>query len=161
AADAAVNLTPSDPEAHYLRALSLVNLERLNDAVVELQQATTLRPHDYYEWLDLGVTLERLGDQTAAVAALKESIRLAPSFAQPRWQLGNLLYRQGRYPEAFAELRLGARSNPGLAEGMMELAFASSDGNIETLEGFVQPANARTHLLLARFLVKQGNGADA
>src|SRR5436190_6925826 len=70
----AVRLTPRDPEAHYTLALSLVNADRLGDAVLELQQATQLRPHHYYEWLDLGVTLDRLGEQTAAIAALKESI---------------------------------------------------------------------------------------
>src|SRR5947209_5386282 len=62
-ADIAVSLTPSDPEAYYTRALSLVNLDRLSDAVADLREATRLRPHHYYEWLDLGVTLDRLGDQ--------------------------------------------------------------------------------------------------
>src|SRR5207244_248476 len=52
AADLAVRLAPSDPEAHYTRALALVNSDRLSDAVAEFQQATRLRPHHYYEWLD-------------------------------------------------------------------------------------------------------------
>jgi tetratricopeptide (TPR) repeat protein len=159
-ADAAVRLTPTDPEAHYTRALALVNLERLGDAVGELQQATRLRPHHYYEWLDLGVTLDRLGDQTAAVAALEESIRLAPFFSQPRWQLGNLFFRQGRYQEAFGELRLGAKSNPDLFEGMVALAWAAADGDVGTMEGLIQPDSTRRHLLLARFLARQGKGAD-
>src|SRR2546430_12449574 len=94
--DLAVRLTPSDPEAHYTRALELVNFEPLEDAASELQEATRLRPHYYYEWLDLGVTLDRLGNETAAESAIRESIHLAPYFAQPRWQLGNLLYRQGK-----------------------------------------------------------------
>src|SRR5256885_1072901 len=76
AADVAVRLAPGDPEAHYTRALSLVNLRRLDEAVLELKQATFLRPYHYYEWLDLGVTLERTGDQPAAMLALKESVRL-------------------------------------------------------------------------------------
>src|SRR6185503_13015231 len=101
--DKAVRLTPDDPEAHYTRGLTLVNLERLDDAVVELQQATRLRPHHYYQWLDLGVTLDRLGDHTGAKAALTRSVQLAPNFAQPRWQLGNLLFREGQYDEAFIE----------------------------------------------------------
>ena len=161
AADIAIGLTPDDPEAHYTRALSLVNLTRLSEAVVELRETTRLRPHHYYEWLDLGVTLDRLGDQTAAIAALKESVRLAPSFAQPRWQLGNLLYRQERYPEAFAELRLGAKSNPGLLQGMMGLAWAASHSDVGTFEALVAPDSGRRHLELASFLVNQGKGADA
>ncbi len=133
AADAAVSLTPSDPEAHYTRALTLVNLKRLREAIGELQETTQLRPHHYYEWLDLGVTLDQLGDQTGAAATLGESARLAPYFAQPHWQLGNLLYRQGRFQEAFAELRLGARSNPNLLEGMLDLAWAAADGDAGTI----------------------------
>src|SRR5437763_1843450 len=54
-ADLAVTVTPKDPEAHYTRALSLVNLGRLDEALEELREATRLRPHHYYEWLDLGV----------------------------------------------------------------------------------------------------------
>src|SRR5438105_2575453 len=92
AADLAVRLTPNDPEAHYTRAIVLGNLERLSEAAVELNQAISLRPHHYYEWLDLAVTMDRLGDEPAAIRAVDESIRLAPSFAQPRWQSGNLLF---------------------------------------------------------------------
>jgi tetratricopeptide (TPR) repeat protein len=160
-ADTAVKLTPTDPEAHYTRGLALVNLERLDEAVTEFQQATRLRPHHYYEWLDLGVTLDRLGDQTAALAALRESVRLAPSFAQPRWQLGNLLFRQGQYDEAFAELRFGARSNPNLFEGLMQLAWVAADGDVETTERLIAPDSTRHHLQLASFLAKQGKGASA
>ncbi len=160
-ADMAVSLTPKDPEAHYTRALALVNQERLGDAVAELQQATRLRPHHYYEWLDLGVTLDRLGDQTGSVAALRESIRLAPFSAQPRWQLGNLFFRQGRYEEAFAELRLGAKSNPTLFGGMVELAWIAANGDVETMERLVHLESTRAHLQLASFLAKQRQGADA
>lgn len=160
-ADRAVRLAPNDPEAHYTRGLRLVNMQRLDEAVAELRQAVRLRPNHYYEWLDLGVTLDRLGDQKGAMDALRESVRLAPTFAQPRWQLGNLLFRQERYPEAFAELRLGAQSNPSLLDGMLELAWAASGGDVKTTEALVQPQNPRSHLQLARFLAKQGKGAES
>lgn len=160
-ADAAVRLAPSDPEAHYTRALTLVNLQRLDEAVVELKQATALRPYHYYEWLDLGVTLDRIGDRTAAISALQESVRLAPSFAQPHWQLGNLFYQQGQYAEAFAELRSAVKSNPALVTGMMDLAWVAADGDVGDFEALTQPQTARAHLHLAVFLAKHGRGADA
>jgi Carbohydrate binding domain len=161
AADFAVSLAPDDPEAHYTRALSLVNLNRVSDAILEFGQATRLRPYHYYEWLDLGVSLDRSGDQAGGASALAESIRLAPFFAQPRWQLGNILYRQGRYGEAFVELRRGAASNPNLFGGLVELAWAATNGDVNEMQELVQPQNGRNHLELASFLAKQGKGAQA
>jgi Flp pilus assembly protein TadD len=159
-ADVAVRLTPSDPEAHYTRALTLVNLEKLTDAVTELRLTTRLRPHHYYEWLDLGVTLDRLEDQTGAETALRESVRLAPFFAQPRWQLGNLLYRQARYEEAFAEMRLGVRSNPSLTEVLFNLAWVAANGDINTVEALMQPTSKRNRLDLASLLASIGKGPE-
>lgn len=159
--DSAVRLTPNDPEAHYTRALALVNFERLPEAVAELNVALRLRPHHYYQWLDLGVTLDRLGDQTGATGALRESIRLAPFFAQPRWQLGNLLYRQGRFQEAFEQLRLGAASNPRLIANVIEMAWVASAGKNEVLESLVQPRSQRSHLELAAVMVREGMAQDA
>jgi Flp pilus assembly protein TadD len=160
-ADSATRLTPRDPEAHYTRALALVNLQRLDDAVTELRTSTQLRPHYYYEWLDLGVTLDRLGDETGSVAALQQSIRLAPRFSQPRWQLGNLLYRQGRYSDAFAEFRIAATTNPNLVQQMLDLAWAASQGDPGGFEALIQPQSRVSHLEIARFLAWHGKGAAA
>src|SRR5215813_2264045 len=161
AADTAVRIGPDDPEAHYTRALSLVNSQRITEAVAELQQANRLRPHHYYQWLDLGVTLQRLGNEADGAAALKESIRLAPSFAQPHWQLGNLLYRQGRYQDAFGELRLGAKSSPNLFGAMLDLAWVASGSDVAGFEALIQPDGVQNRLEIARFLAKQEKGPDA
>jgi hypothetical protein len=160
-ADRAVTLTPTDPEAHYTRALALVNSERLQEAAAELRQSIQLRPHHYYEWLDLGVTLDRLGDPEGALVAFKESIRLAPSFAQPRWQLGNFLFRQGKYQDAFAELRLGVKSNPSLSYGLLDLAWAATDGDVSTMRVLVAPDTSSAHFALANYLAHHGKAEDA
>lgn len=161
AADTAVRLGAKDPEAHYTRAIALVNHEQLEAAALEFQQAIQLRPHHYYEWLDLGVTLDRLNDQDGAVSALRESVRLAPSFAQPRWQLGNVLYRQGKYQEAFDELRIGAASNPALFYSLLELAWVAANGNVSNMENLIKPQNPPSHLGMALFLALHEKGADA
>src|SRR5882724_5062272 len=160
-ADSAVKLAPKDPEAHYTSGLLLVNLQRLPEAVVELKQAIELRPHYYYQWLDLGVTLDRLGDQAAAEGALRESVRLAPFYAQPRWQLGNFLFRQGLYQEAFEDLQLGVRGNPSLSEGMFELAWVAADGDVKRFEALTQSATSRKRFELAAFFARQGQGPEA
>lgn len=160
-ADRAIRLTPADPEAHYTRALALVNQQRLPEAVSELRTSTQLRPYHYYEWLDLGVTLDRLGDEAGSAAALKQSVRLAPYFSQPHWQLGNLLFRQGNYPDAFTELRLGARTNRNLVQSMLDLAWAASQQDPKGMEALVQPQTITDHLELARFLAWQKRGTEA
>lgn len=160
-ANKAVRFSPKDPEAHYARALTLANLGRLDEAVLEFEKSVQLRPHHYYEWLDLGVTRERLGDHTGAVAALNESVRLAPFFSQPRWQLGNLLFREGRYREAFEQMRLAAKSNPTSIEAMLDLGWVAASGDVGQLEALIQPENGRSHLQLARFLAKHGKGVES
>src|SRR3954467_576066 len=57
-ADLAISVSPRDPETHYNRALMLVNLGRLSEAVVEFKNTVQLRPHYYNAWMDLGVTLD-------------------------------------------------------------------------------------------------------
>src|SRR5207249_2929151 len=96
-----------------------------------------------------------------AITALQKSIRLAPSFAQPRWQLGNLLYAEGRYDEAFSQLRLASRSDPTLFGEMLALAWATVNGDVAALKTYVDPHDTITHLEVARFLAVQGKGADA
>jgi Flp pilus assembly protein TadD len=160
-ADSAVRITPNDPEAQYTRALALVNAQRLTEAEAALRRAVALRPHHYYQWLDLGVTLDRLEDQQGALVALRESIRLAPAFAQPRWQTGSLLYRQRKYEEAFSELRLGAKSNSKLFDALVDLAWVAADGDEMKIEQFVQPETTTSHLALANYLAKHGRGTDA
>jgi Tetratricopeptide repeat len=160
-ADVAVRMTPADPEAHYTRALALVNLQRLDEALIELRKATELRPHHYYEWLDLGVTLDRVGDHEGAVTALRESVRLAPFYAQPRWQLGNLLYRQGEIGESFDQMRLAVKSDPDLFSGMTTLAWAAASGDPTTVQNLAQPENRRSHFELALMFARQGAGPSA
>jgi Flp pilus assembly protein TadD len=160
-ADEAIRLAPGDPEAHYTRALTLVNAGRLQDAVAELRVAIKLRPHHYYEWLDLGITLDRLNDTEGARAALNEAIHLAPAFSQPRWQLGSFLFREGKYDEAFVELRLGAKNNPPLFESLLALAWVAADGDVARMDLLLQPANTHNHLALANYLTRQGQGTAA
>jgi Tfp pilus assembly protein PilF len=160
-ADNAVRVTPDDPEAHYTRALALVNVERLTDAVVELRRAIQLRPNHYYQWLDLGVTLDRLGDFQGAENALRESVRLAPYFGQPRWQLGNFLYRQGRNSEAFVELRQASRSNQNMFPQMLVMAWSAAADDIDLFNSFVQPQSTHEQFQVAEFLANQRQGKYA
>ena len=55
--------------------------------------------------MSFGKALEQAGETEKAEKALREAVKLAPSYAYPRWHLGNLLIRTERYDEAFQELQ--------------------------------------------------------
>ena len=156
----ALQLAPNDPEARTVRGLLLSYYGEYGDAAVELERAAELRPRDYYLWLELGMTRDQLGDQEGAERALRESVRLAPYYARPGWQFGNLLFRLGRRDEAFAELRRAARSDPTLLPATIDLAW-SALGEADALRGVIQPQGSAEHIALARFLAKHGQGKEA
>lgn len=160
-ANAAVALKANDPEAHYARALVLIDRAELSEAITELERAVKLRPQDYLLWLELGRTRDQADDSTGAIQAFNRAIALAPFYAQPRWQLGNVLFRQGRRDEAFSELRRAATSDPALLPNLIDLAWGASAGNAPAVEQTVQPQNAAARLVLARFFVHHDKAMEA
>jgi Flp pilus assembly protein TadD len=157
AADRAVALTPSDSDAHYARAIALTFEGEAAEAINEYERAAALRPRDYFLWLTLGTARDEAGDVEGAVAALRESVRLAPYYAQPRWQLGNVLLRAGgRQEEAFKELRRAAESNPQFLPALIDLAWSVSGNDPASVERIIQPAESNAHLALARFFLRKG-----
>ncbi len=160
-ADTAVALNANDPEAHHARALVLIDRAEISEAVKELERAVRLRPRDYYLWLELGRTRDESDDVQGTIQALTRAVELAPFYAQPRWQLGNVLFRQGRRDEAFLELRRAAMSDPSLVPNLIDLAWGANSGNAQAVELAVKPQNTAAKLALARFFVKHGKTAEA
>jgi len=161
AADEAVLLAPSDPEAHFARGLAATNAGALDEAIREYERAVALRPRDYYLWLVLADVRDQSGDQDGALAASREAVRLAPFYAKPRWQLGNMLFRAGNPDEAFAELRHAANSDPTLLPAVIDLAWGSSHQDVQFVEATIQPQTDASRLALARFFARHGKSADA
>jgi hypothetical protein len=161
-ANRATELTPRDPEVRYYRARLLADLDLPTDAANEYQEAVRLRPHDYGLLLDCGLALEQAGDPERALGATKRAVSLAPNFAGPRWQLGNLLFRMRRFDEAFEELRRAGSIDPNtLLAGLLDLAWATSGGNVGRFEGYIQPQTNRERLEVARFYASHGRPDEA
>ncbi|MCU1265037.1 MAG: hypothetical protein JWM21_1355 [Acidobacteria bacterium] len=160
ALDIAIGLAPKDAEVHYARGAVSNYLQQPADALNELELAVSLRPHDYYFWLELGMTRDQLGDQTGALAAFNEAVRLAPYYAQPRWQRGNLLFRKGKYEEAFVDLRQAAASDPSFRPALIDLAWGTSGKDARVTEEILQVQSEKGHYALALFFARHGQ-ADA
>lgn len=161
ATDKAVALASLDAEAHYARAETLERSGDSAEAATEFERAAQLRPRDYYLWLRLGLVRDEIEDQEGARRALAEAARLAPYYAQPRWQLGNLLLRMGRLDEAFAELHRATLTDPSLLSSIIDLAWRVYGGNPQGVEDAVQPQSAHERMVLASSLVQHGYSAAA
>jgi hypothetical protein len=161
ASERALSFNPQDPEAHYARALRLEATGRNDDAVREFEQAVALRPQDYFLWQELARAREENDDQDGAIAALKQAIRLAPDYAQPHWQLGNLLLRTGQSDQGFVELRSAATSDPSLYAPMIDLAWGLHEGDAAWVLQLSKPRNPSERVTLASFLVSRDRAGDA
>ena len=161
AADRAIKLAPNDAEAHFARGEVLQSREDYSGASVEFERAVQLRPRDYFLWLMLGVTRDENQDQEGALRALRQAAALAPSYAPPRWQLGNLLLRMGQYDEAFAEMRRAAMGNPNLWPNVIDLAWGIYGGDVDAVVKVIDPQTEEARLSLALFLARHNQAAAA
>jgi thioredoxin-like negative regulator of GroEL len=159
-----LSLAPDDPLAHW----TVAGLEKrsldpllLPDVVRQYEEAVSLSPNDYRLWMDLGMAREQAGDAEGGEKALRRAVELAPSYADPRWFLGNLLLRAGRQEEAFAELRLAGEANPATYRSQIfNLAWQVFNGNaIELRRAVGESAEARG--ALASFLAGRGRIDEA
>jgi Tfp pilus assembly protein PilF len=157
----AVQLSPADPEAHYARATVLLDAGEPKTALAELEHAVRLRPRYYGWWLELARVRDLTGDSEGALAAFRQTVKLAPSYAQPRWQLGNLLLRMGQTDEAFAELRRAAASDTTLLPNTAGLAWGAFNGDARAVEQVIQPQTDGARLTLAVLLAKRGKTEEA
>jgi tetratricopeptide (TPR) repeat protein len=136
----AVSWAPSDPLAHWrLGTIEQEQLlpDQLHQVVQEYEKAVSLSPNDYRFLMALGTALEQLGEVERGEKSLRRATELAPSYAYPRWYLGNLLLRSGRYDEAFAELRRAADADPELRSQLLNSAWAIYN---KDLDSFVEAA---------------------
>ena len=135
-AQMAVDFAPKDPLAHWRFAQVSQKLLPLDHslAIAEYERAVILSPNDYRFWMALGTAHEQAGDSAKGEQALKRAVALAPSYAYPHWFLGNLLLRNGRYQEAFNELRLAAEANPELEPQQFNFLWAIYSENLEALK---------------------------
>jgi tetratricopeptide (TPR) repeat protein len=152
AAHMAARLAPDDPLTHWRIAQvsqKTLPLDQQAAAIPEYEKAVSLSPNDYRFWMTLGTAQEQVGNPAQAELALKRAVALAPAYAYPRWYLGNLYLRNGRYDEAFAELRLASQADVELSPQLFNLVWEIYKDDPEALKKAVGPsAEARAYFAL-------------
>lgn len=156
AADEAARVTPSDPAAHYARAVLLLDAGLAAESLREAEEAVRLRPNFYSYWLRLALARESAGDVEGAVAAGRRAVELAPNYAGPVWQLGNTLLRAGRVDEAFVELGRAARRDPSLLPALVDLATGAYGGDAKAAARALAPDTDAARMELAGLFAKRG-----
>ena len=161
AADTAVALTPADPEASYARANVLADAGDYDSAARAYEEAVALRRRDYVLWAELGRARDEAGETDGALDALHEAVSLAPTYARPRWLLGNALLRAGRREEAYEELRRAAESDARLYPNLLQTLWYDSGQDPRALVSSARPQTTEQTLAVVSFLVKSGAAAEA
>ena len=151
-ANMAVEMAPRDPLTHWRMAQvsqKIMPLDQQAPAIAEFEKAVSLSPNDYRFWMSLGRAYEQSGDAAKAENTLRRAVSLAPSYSYPHWYLGNLLLRNGRYDEAFAEIRTASDADPDLRPSQFSLIWEIYSGSPEGLKNAVgQRADARASFAL-------------
>ena len=161
-AQMAVNLAPNDPLPHWrLGNLALKELppDQISVVVAEYEKAVSLSPNDYRLWMEFGGALEQAGDFDKAEKALREAVKLAPSYAYPRWYLGNLLLRTDRYGEGFAELRRASEENEQFQSQLFNLAWQLNKNDFDALRAAVGDSPG-IRAAFSKYLVERGRYDD-
>lgn len=151
----AVRWAPGDPLTHWrLGTLDEKNFSagNLDAAVSDYQEAVASSANDYRYWTELGRVLEAAGDSQAGEKALRRAVDLAPAYSHPRWYLGNLLLREGKYDEAFEQLGRAAEADDQMRPQVFDLAMRVFDGDIDQVAR-VTRASAAVRLQFAIYLV--------
>ncbi len=158
----AASMAPDDPLTHWRIAQvsqKTLPLDKQAAAIAEYEKAVSLSPYDYRFWMSLGTAHEQSGDPVKAEQALKQAVALAPSYAYPRWYLGNLYLRNGRYDEAFAELRRAAEADPDLMPQLFNLSWEIYKNDPEPLKNSVGE-NSAVRAQFALYLLNQKRFED-
>ena len=157
-AQIAVGLAPNDPLPHW-RLGNLVQKElppdQISLVVAEYEKAVSLSPNDYRFWMDFGEALEQAGDFEKAEKALREAVKLAPSYAYPHWYLGNLLIRTDRYEEGLAELQQASDANGQFQSQLFNLAWQLYKQDFESLKAAVGNTPS-IRAAFSKYLIERG-----
>ena len=133
----AVEWAPGDPLDPLATGLvqqeKTFTAENLARAVREYELAVQASPYDYRYWMELGRALEASGDPDAGEKALLRAVELAPAYSHPRWHYGNLLLRQGKLDQAFAQLARAAEADEVMQPQIFALASQVFGGDVDKI----------------------------
>jgi hypothetical protein len=155
-ADVAVDLAPSDALASWLYSTA----GHATPDVGLLENSVRLSPFDYRWRIELARAYDQTDRPDEAEREFKKAVDLAPTYAYPRWQIGNFYLRNGRTDEAFAELKKAAANNHTYREQVFSLAWDYFDKDAAKVEQLA-PETSDARAALALFFAARGRAAES
>jgi tetratricopeptide (TPR) repeat protein len=120
----AFNVTKNNFLAHSNLGLALFNQGRIDDAIIQCQEAIRLNPRDADAHNNLGIALRTQGRFDEAINQCQEAVRLMPNNADFQNNLGAAWEAKGRLDEAISCYREALRLNPDYALAHSNLGVA-------------------------------------
>jgi tetratricopeptide (TPR) repeat protein len=111
------------PRAYMLRGMTLLHLERTEDALHALQMALTYNPDDHISQHLVSVALMGLERYPEALVAAQRTIELQPKSSASRTLMGMILIKSGREREAITFLEQSVAMNSHDTIAKLELAW--------------------------------------
>ena len=170
--EAAVQLAPSDSMAHYYLGRLYYTIQRFPQAPSEFQTAVSLDPTYVKAYDNLGLALEALGDEEAAIESYHKAIELNEDQKLrnewPYLNLGKFLVTRNRYQESLSLVQKAVELNPKSAEAYYVLGkvLAKLGKDSEALAALKHstlndPKYGEAHYLLSRIYLKRGQEEEA
>lgn len=122
AARAGLEVIPDDPSAQFLAARSLFNLDRFDEAEVELITCLAADPDNGYAQNLLGLVFMRQERDLEAIVAFEKAAELRPETAFIRNNLGMALELGGERSEAIASYSKAVELDPDHTKAASNLA---------------------------------------
>lgn len=122
---------PLNPRAYNNLGTELDRADRIQDAILQFEQALQLKPDWVLAHNNLGNALLRAGRLQEAISQYEQVLRLQPDWVEPHNNMGTALLRDGRAHEAMAQWQQALRLNPEYVEGHNNLAITlAQTGNL-------------------------------
>ena len=113
---------------------SLLEIGRVNDSCVALNNAVRINPRLFQAWMNLGNTFKEMGDMSGSISSYRKAIEVKPDFSDAYLNLGQVLHEEGGIEEAIASYRKAIEVKPDFAEAYLNL------GNVLKEEGEIDAA---------------------
>ncbi len=159
---------PANALAHCNLAISLVQADRLDEALVHYERSLALADRSANTHYNYAVLLARLDRTAEALTHYEAAVRLKPDFASAQANLGTLLFLNQRAADAIPHLEHALRLNPNDSDTHCTLAnaLAQTSRVPAALEHYqralaLDPENPEHHYNFANTLLLLGNTSEA